>query len=122
LGVWDSYNARLDAKGGSKRGARKQRVSGFLDRKLSSFLSYHLVTVNGEEQQLAIINSDHLDIKTICSLPGEDISGGSLVDWADNRWLVISRDAGNEVYTKAIITMQLFAALDCGGWRRYRNH
>lgn len=50
---------------------------------------------------MAIINSDNLDIKTLCSLPGEDIRHGSLVEWMDQHWLVIEKDANNEVYTRA---------------------
>jgi hypothetical protein len=103
VSAWDSYKARLEAKGASLRGARFQREFGYLNRKLPSSLSYHTAVVNGAEQQLAIINSDNFDIKTVCALPGEDILGGSLVEWAEHYWIVVSEDANKELYTKVIM-------------------
>jgi hypothetical protein len=104
MNAWDSYQSRLDARGGSLRGMRLNRVSRNINRKVVGSLSYFSATVNGKEQELAIINSDHLNMKTICSLPGEDIIGGSLVFWSGNYWIVTERDVNNELYTKA--TMQ----------------
>ena len=103
MGVWNYYLSRLEAKGATMRGARLQRSSDYINRKLPSTLSYHTAIVNGVEQQLAILNSDNLNVKTVCSLPGEDIQSGSLVEWADNYWLVISEDANKEVYAKVSI-------------------
>ena len=101
--AWDSYNARLEAKGGTLRGARLQRESNYINRKLPDSLSYHTALVNGVEQQLAIINSDNLEIKTVISLPGEDILNGSLVEWAENYWIVVREDPNKELYTKTIM-------------------
>lgn len=101
MSVWDSYSARLNASGYDKRSAAMQRERRFLNVKLPNSLSYHQLVVDGEVRNLAVINSDNLDLKTICSLPGEDIRHGSLVEWMDNRWLVTERDANNELYTKA---------------------
>ena len=60
-----------------------------------------LSKVTGIAQTVAIINSDNLDEKTILSLPGEDIKHGGLVEWMDNHWLVIEKDANRTLYTKA---------------------
>ena len=83
------------------RTERLIREQNYLDRKLPSSLSYHTAVVNGTEQQLAILDSDLLDVKTVYSLPGETIQGGSLVEWEENMWLVFSEDVNREVYTKA---------------------
>lgn len=103
MGVWDSYQSRLSAMGTTKREAALNREKAYLSRKLPSSLSYHTVSMNGVERNLAIINSDNLNQKTLCSLPGEEIISGSLVYWNDNYWLVTAVDANNEVYTKAIM-------------------
>ncbi len=104
MSVWDRYDSRIEAKGGSKRNIVFQRECDFLNRKLPASLSYHTIVLDGEDRNMAVINSDNLNIKTLCSLPGEDIHHGGLVEWMNNHWLVTAKDANNELYTKA--TMQ----------------
>ncbi len=101
MSVWDSYNARLNANGYDKRDTAMQRERRLLNTKLPNTLSYHQLTIDGKPQNLAVINTDNLDLKTLCSMPGEDIRHGSLVEWMGNRWLVTERDANNELYTRA---------------------
>lgn len=101
MSVWDSYRSRINAHGGNKRGAALQKEFRFLMEKIPGSLSYHNAVIDGEQRELAIIDSDNLDTKTLCSMPGEDLPHGGLVEWMDNRWLIIERDANNEVYTKA---------------------
>lgn len=103
MGVWDSYQSRLSMRGNTKRDVFLNRQKAYLSRKLPSSLSYHTVKINGVEQSLAIISSDNLNQKTLCSMPGEEITSGSLVHWNDNYWIVTETDADNEVYTKAIM-------------------
>lgn len=102
-GAWDLYEARLSAKGNTLRDTRLQRERDYISRKLPSSLSYHTAIISGVERQLAIIDSDNLNTKTILSLPGEDIQGGSLIAWNGYNWLVIQRDPHNEVCTKAVM-------------------
>ncbi|MCD8206982.1 MAG: hypothetical protein LUD72_03495 [Bacteroidales bacterium] len=52
-------------------------------------------------QNVAIIDSDNLNEKTIISMPSEDIILGSLVIWMNEHWLVTERDANTTVYTRA---------------------
>ena len=103
MDVWNSYQSRLAARGGTVRDVRLNRERGFLGRKLPNHLSYHRVLMDGAERQVAIINSDNLNQKTVCSMPGEEILCGAMVQWAGNHWLVTEVDANNEVYTKAIM-------------------
>lgn len=100
MGVWDVYNSRITAKGGTKRGATLQREKGFLTRHTKDNLSYHECIVDGEQRFVSIINSDNLDEKTIIALPDEDLRHGALVEWMDNKWLITERDANTTVYTK----------------------
>lgn len=100
MSVWDTYEKRIETHGTSKRNAALIRESRRLSSKTKDSLSYHNVLIDGVERNVSIINSDNLNEKTMCSLPGEDFICGGLVEWADNRWLIIEKDANNEVYTK----------------------
>ena len=100
MNPWDAYRSRLDANGGDRRGAALQREHRFLNTKMSASISYHQVAVNGKQQSLAIMDSDNLGTKTLCSLPGENLPHGGVVDWMDNHWLIVARDANDELYTR----------------------
>lgn len=101
MGVWNTYENRINARGGTKREASLRREKRIISSKLKDNLSYQTVTINDSEQKIAIINSDNLNEKKIISLPGEDIEHGGLVFWMDNYWLVTERDANTTVYTCA---------------------
>ena len=100
--TWDSYEERMTVRGKTRRGSSLTREQRMLRDKLRHSLSFHKdVIVDGEIQDVAIINSDNLDTKFIYSLPGEDIRHGAYVEWMENVWLVIEKDYNTEVYTKA---------------------
>lgn len=103
MSIWDTYRSRLNAQGGDRRGAILQRERRLLNAKMLASLSYHQAVINGQSQNLAIINSDNLDTKTLCALPGEDFPHGGIVEWMDNHWLITERDANNEVYTRGVM-------------------
>lgn len=88
----------------SKREAVLARTRNHLLRSLPSSLSYHIAEVNDSEQRLAIISTDNLDVKTVCSLPGETFDCGSLVFWSNNFWIITAVDAAREVYTRGQMT------------------
>ena len=67
MGIWDSYQDALAVRGSSIRDAKANRERQFLARKMANSLSYHPALVNGVKQELAIINSDNLNQKTVCS-------------------------------------------------------
>lgn len=104
MNPWDIYQARLNANGENRRSATLQRERRFLDSKLPTSLSYHQVAINGVNQNLAVINSDNLNIKTLCSIPGEDFPHGGIVDWMNNKWIITMKDANNELYTKGTMS------------------
>lgn len=104
MDIWDNYNARLTVNGATRRENALARTQGYINRKLSSSLSYQSVTINDVIQDVSITDNEELNIKTICTLPGESLIHGGLVDWADNKWLITEVDAHDEVYTKG--TMQ----------------
>lgn len=101
MGVWDTYESRVSARGGTKRCAALRRETRMVGTKVKDNLSYQTVTIDDVAQEVAVINSDNLNEKTIIALPGEDIGHGSLVYWMDNYWLITERDANTTVYTRA---------------------
>lgn len=103
MSVWDTYKSRLTVRGNTLREVRAEREREYLEGKLEASLSYHGAVIDGEERDVAIINSDNLNQKTIIARPGEQIYSGSLVEWADNRWLITEIDANTEIYTKGIM-------------------
>lgn len=101
MSVWGIYEERMGVRGNSKRNAVKRQEILNIQRHLPDSLSYTDVTIDDINQSVAIINSDNLNEKTIISLPGEDIRHGGLVDWMDQHWLVVERDANTTLYTRA---------------------
>lgn len=103
MGVWDLYYSRLSVRGATKRDVVLRREQDYLRRKLPSHLSYHTAIVNDETRELAIINSDNLNQKTVIAMPGEKLVCGSLVECFGNKWLITELDANDEVYSKGIM-------------------
>lgn len=103
MNPWDTYNARSSLRGVTARDREKNALMNRLTHQIPSTLSYHNVDIDGQERNIVIINSDNLNQKTLCSLPGEDIRHGAMVEWMNYRWLVTERDANTEIYTKCIM-------------------
>lgn len=114
MSVWDTYNARLVVNGNTRRENALARTQGYINRKLSSSLSYQPITINNVSQKVSIVDTEELNIKTICALPGESLLHGGIVDWEGNKWLITEIDAHNEVYEKG--TMQ-----QCNHLLRWRD-
>jgi len=112
MGVWDLYEARMSARGVTKREATLKREKAMLARKLPDSLSYQQgeqgdqrrTIVDGEVHDIAVVDTDNLNEKQIFSLEPDVLFGGSLVEWADNYWLITELDAHDEVYTEARMT------------------
>lgn len=98
--MWDKYEARMNARGLTQRDESLRREQRWLTSRLKDSLSYHIAIVDGEERNVAIVNSDNLNEKIMFSMPGEDFHIGLLVEWMDNHWLITEKDANNEIYTK----------------------
>lgn len=121
MSVWNVYDERNEVRGQTRRETVRRREISRLERRVPDSLSYHDVeifdnahgydieSVDGGEsvantpitKNVAIINTDNLNEKFICSLPEDDIEHGSLVHWMDNYWLVTERDANTTLYTKS---------------------
>lgn len=80
MSFWDTYRSRINAQGGDRRTAALQKEGRLLNAKMLASPSYHQVIINGEHRSLAVINSDNLNQKTLCTLPGEDLPPGGAVE------------------------------------------
>ena len=101
MSVWDSYFRSGVSDVSTQRDIMLAREKRTLRQKMPQSLSFHRgVIIDGQQRDLSIINSDNLDTKTLLSLPDEDLPHGGLVEWMNNRWLIIEKDANNEVYTR----------------------
>lgn len=102
---WDSYITRVQTKGNSVRDANLRREKAFINRRLPTSLSYEKVKFVSDcaeyDQNVAIIDTDNLEIKYVLSMPGEDIINGSLIYWSSTYWLVTEKDLNNKLYTRA---------------------
>lgn len=103
MNPWDTYQIRNTLHGSTARDRSKYNLMNRLTHQIPSTLSYHNVDIDGEERNIVIINSDNLNQKTLCSLPGEDVRHGALIEWMNHRWLVTERDSNTEIYTKCIM-------------------
>ena len=103
MNPWNVYCARNTLHGTTGRDRAKYNLMNRLENQIPSILSYHNVDIDGQERNIVILNSDNLNQKTLCSMPGEDIRHGSEIDWNNYKWLVTERDANSEIYTKCIM-------------------
>lgn len=103
MNPWNTYCAINELHGSTSRDRAKYSLMNRLDNQIPSILSYHNVDIDGDERNIVILNSDNLNQKTLCSLPGEDIRHGAYIDWMNHKWIVTERDANSEIYTKCIM-------------------
>lgn len=98
--VWDAYRNRITVHGYTQRDRVLYREQRMIAKKIPDNLSYFTVTIDGEEQNVAIIDGSSFNEKTILSMPRETFPCGGLVEWMDNHWLITEKDANMEVYAK----------------------
>lgn len=101
MNVWDLYESRISSRGSSQREVVLRREQNMLSNKIPNNLSYHHTTIDGIPCDVAIINSDNLNEKTILAIDKKIIRCGSMVEWMNNHWIIIELDANDEVYQKA---------------------
>lgn len=101
MNPWDIYNSRMRVKGATRREVAKKREARSLDTLLKNNLSYHSVLIDDTPQNIVIIDSDNYDTKIIYSEVFKDIRHGAIIDWEDNKWLVVEKDVNREMYARA---------------------
>lgn len=104
MGAWDTYKARMEVNGTTRRDRALKHTQGYISNKLLNSLSCHSVLINGVQQTVSIINQkESMTIKRICALPNEPLEHGGVVDFADSKWLITEIDANDEVYASGIM-------------------
>ena len=103
MGIWENYADRSEARGGTRRGAAKDRFYQYTHFRLPHNLSYQQALVDGNPMSVAVISSDNLNQKYIYSMPGGDLPHGGLVFWEDNYWLITDKDPHNEMYCRCVM-------------------
>lgn len=96
---WDIYESRMV----TNRTAWIDHAKGTIHRKIMSSPAKKEVTIDGETRTVAIIARTQLDEKRICSLPGETLHHGGLVQFAGCNWLITELDVDNEVYQRGLM-------------------
>jgi len=96
---WDIYESRMV----ENRQAWLDHAKGTIHRKLHSSLSCKDVKIDGEDRTVAIIRRSQYDERRICSLPGETLHHGGLVEYAGCVWLITEIDVDDEVYQRGIM-------------------
>lgn len=103
MSVWDTYKARAEAAGHTRREVAYKREFRELALKNPDSLSFHHVTIDDIEQDVTIVTSKNNNERRIMSLPGEKIRLGGLVHWMDNYWLITEKDADTTIYEKGLM-------------------
>lgn len=104
MSAWDTYKARLENSGNTKRKRALKHTQAYISYKITDSLSCHDVLINGVEQTVTILNnSESMALKKICALPGEKLTHGGIVDFANSKWLITEIDANTEVYSSGMM-------------------
>jgi hypothetical protein len=64
---------------------------------------YESVLVDGEAMNVAVIDSDNLNQKSIYTMPGGELFPGQIVDFADNKWIISEVNPRHEIYSGGIM-------------------
>lgn len=101
MSVWDTYDAQMGAEGRTSRERALKRAKFYINNKVRNSLSYHEVDIDGHTQNVTILDKkEDMAIKTICSMPGEALKHGGIVDFANSKWMITELDSNSEVYAK----------------------
>jgi len=87
----------------TKRDMWVNRTQESIARRILASPSCHIVTIDDIEQQIAITGRTKHAEKRICSMPGETLKHGGLVDYCDIKWLITDVDSETEVYQRGLM-------------------
>lgn len=102
MDVWQSYFERT-SQTGTMRKALVEQARSSIARMSYDSPSCRRVLVDGSVQDVLITHRQELSEKRICSIPGEHLPHGGIVDFADSKWLITELDTDNEIYDRGIM-------------------
>lgn len=104
MSVWESYKARTEINGVTRRSRALSREQAYLSRKTPGSLSCHNVLIEGRHRNITVLDQrEDVNIKKICAMPGEQLPHGGIVDFANSKWLITDLDANDEVYASGFM-------------------
>lgn len=103
MDAWSDYEALRKCKGKDRRTRSLNRERAYIGSKLSNSLSYKTVLIDGIETNVAITGKNDLSKRNIFSMPGETLTHGGIVDYADSKWIITSVKQETEVYQKGLM-------------------
>lgn len=65
--------------------------------------SCRYIKIDDVWQYVLITHRQAISEKRICSIPGEHLRHGGLVDFAESKWIITELDADNEIYDRGIM-------------------
>lgn len=103
MSAWNNYLARMNADGADERDMWVNRSRQYIRRRSESTPSLFLVTVNGCEQRVSITHRTVSSEKRVCSLPGEHLKHGGVLEFLGSKWLITDVDANSIVYDRGLM-------------------
>lgn len=103
MGAWETYEARVGTTSTDRREHIRIASQEQFYRKIITNMAYHVVTIDGIEQEIAVVRDAERDEKRIYSMPGEKLKHGGLVNWNGIMWLITEKNFDNEFYDNAIM-------------------
>lgn len=96
---WSIYSEKMKMK----REMWVDRTRDSITRRIVASPSFHVVKINGEEQSVSITNRTTHKEKRICSMPGETLKHGGIVEYSNGIWLITDVDYETEVYQRGLM-------------------
>lgn len=99
----DTYKNNIIALGATGRDRAANALIRDIKRLAPNNPAYKPVIIDGQTRYVIVNTQNNYQIKEIVSMPGEFISLGSIVTFANHPWLVENVNVDDDVYTKAMM-------------------
>lgn len=99
MGGWNVYDNRTS----TKREMWVDRTKDSIARRIVSSPSCNNVLIDGIPQTITVVHRTTHTEKRICSMPGEVLKHGGLVDFKSSKWLITEVDTDTEVYQRGLM-------------------
>ena len=102
MSVWEAYIERISQAGTMRDALVEQARSSIAQMSYDSPSCRH-VKIDNVWQYALITHRQEMNEKRICSIPGEHLRHGGVVDFARSKWLITELDADDEIYDRGIM-------------------
>lgn len=102
MSVWDGYIERM-SKTGTMHDALVEQAKITIAQMSYDSPSCRHIKIDGVPQDALITHRQATNEKRICSIPGEHLRHGGIVDFAEAKWIITELDADDEIYDRGIM-------------------